>query len=84
MESTNNATLIVIIGSIHYIHAKELPTYHQLTAYVSGTGISEFFFRDDCGINIDRGPHVLQTDLSIKIYSIFWLSQNFFILQLFN
>jgi hypothetical protein len=35
------------------------------------------FFRHDCGVNISCKPHVLQTDLFLKIYSSIWLSQNF-------
>jgi hypothetical protein len=35
------------------------------------------FFRPDCGVNISRRRHVLQTDLFLKIYSSIWLSQNF-------
>jgi hypothetical protein len=34
------------------------------------------FFRHDCDINFIFRSHVLQTDLSLKIYSSIWLSQN--------
>jgi hypothetical protein len=35
------------------------------------------FFRHHCGFNTSCRPHVLQTDLFLKMYSSIWLSQNF-------
>jgi hypothetical protein len=79
-KKLENAALVNLVTvsrqlALHVCSAGCLFTVSRF-AYVSGAAFSSLFGYD-CGVNIGCRPHVLQTVLFTKMYSIIWLSQNF-------